>query len=111
MASTSTPIPICAYRRIAAREFDAVIVGGGPAGLSAALVLGRARKRVLVLDTGRPANAASAGSIGGLLGRTGVAPFELRSAGREQLAEHPNVSVRDLGAGSAQRLDEGFALS
>ena len=49
------------------REYDAVIVGGGPAGLSAALVLGRARRRVLVIDDGRPANAVSQG-VGGLLG-------------------------------------------
>src|SRR5918999_1639607 len=69
---------------------DAVIVGGGPAGLSAALVLGRARKRVLVLDTGSPANAASP-AVGGLLGHGGVAPAELRQAGREQLAEFPTV--------------------
>jgi thioredoxin reductase len=73
---------------------DAVVVGGGPAGLSAALVLGRARRRVLVLDTGRPANIASS-AIGGLLGHSGVAPFELRRAGREQLAELPTVAVRD----------------
>jgi thioredoxin reductase len=108
----STPIPICAaYRRMAAREFDAVIVGGGPAGLSAALVLGRARKRVLVLDTGRPANAAAAGSIGGLLGHSGVSPFELRTAGREQLAEHPNVEFRDVAVAGARRLAAGFAVS
>jgi len=72
---------------------DAVIVGGGPAGLSAALVLGRARQRVLVVDTGRPANAASNG-IGGLLAQT-IAPRDLRLAGREQLAPFPNVDVRD----------------
>jgi thioredoxin reductase len=72
---------------------DAVIVGGGPAGLSAALVLGRARKRVLVLDTDRPANAVSNG-IGGLLGQGGVAPADLRRAGREQLADHPTVELR-----------------
>src|SRR4051812_24051877 len=64
---------------------DAVVVGGGPAGLSAALVLGRARQRVLVLDTGRPANSASNG-IGGLLAQSRVAPADLRRAGREQLA-------------------------
>jgi thioredoxin reductase len=75
-------------------ELDAVVVGGGPAGLSAALVLGRARRRVLVLDTGRPANIASS-AIGGLLGQSGVAPVELRRAGREQLAELPTVEVRD----------------
>jgi len=73
---------------------DAVIVGGGPAGLSAALVLGRARRRVLVLDTGRPANAVS-NLVGGLLGQGGVAPAELRRAGREQLADHRTVDVRD----------------
>jgi thioredoxin reductase len=76
-------------------ELDAVVVGGGPAGLSAALVLGRARRRVLVLDTGRPANIASS-AIGGLLGQSGVAPVELRRAGREQLAELPTVEVRDV---------------
>ena len=77
-----------------APRLDAVVVGGGPAGLSAALVLGRARRRVLVLDTGRPANMKS-GAIGGLLGQSGVAPVDLRRAGREQLADLPTVEVRD----------------
>jgi thioredoxin reductase len=78
-----------------AAVLDAVIVGGGPAGLSAALVLGRARKRVLVLDTGKPANAASQNAIGGLLSQGGVTPGELRRSGREQLAEFPTVEFRD----------------
>jgi thioredoxin reductase len=93
---------------------DAVIVGGGPAGLSAALVLGRARRRVLVLDTGRPANAVSK-RIGGLLAQGGLAPTDLRRAGREQLADHPNVEVRGaevidahhVAGGLAVRLDDG----
>jgi thioredoxin reductase len=76
------------------QRLDAVVVGGGPAGLSAALVLGRARRQVLVVDTGRPANIRSS-AIGGLLGQTGVAPFELRRAGREQLVDLPTVEVRD----------------
>ena len=83
-----------------APERDAVVVGGGPAGLSAALVLGRARRRVLVLDTGRPANIASS-AIGGLLGQSGVAPVELRHAGREQLADLPTVEVRDAAVAEA----------
>jgi thioredoxin reductase len=86
---------------------DAVIVGGGPAGLSAALVLGRARRRVLVLDTGRPANAPSQ-AVGGLLAQVGVAPTELRSAGREQLAHHPNVEVRDHAVVDAEAVDGGL---
>jgi thioredoxin reductase len=73
--------------------YDAVIVGGGPAGLSAALVLGRANRRVLVVDEGRPANAVSQG-VGGLLGQDRVRPADLRRDGRRQLAELTTVAVR-----------------
>jgi thioredoxin reductase len=86
-----------------------VIVGGGPAGLSAALVLGRARRRVLVLDTGRPANAASNG-IGGLLAQSRMAPPELRAAGRDQLRGFPHVEVRDGAVLDAVPAPEGFAI-
>jgi thioredoxin reductase len=89
--------------------FDAVIVGGGPAGLSTALVLGRARRRVLVLDTARPANAVS-NAVGGLLGQSGVAPAELRRAGREQLADHPTVEVRGDAVLDAEPLAEGLTV-
>src|SRR3954463_15443671 len=89
---------------------DALIVGGGPAGLSAALVLGRARRQVLALDTGRPANAVVA-AIGGLLARDGVGPAELRRTGREQLAEHPNVELRSGAAIDAEPVGDGFAVS
>ena len=95
--------------RARVEEFDAVVVGGGPAGLSAALVLGRARRRVLVLDTGRPANAASNG-IGGLLAQTGVVPADLRRAGREQLAGFPNVEVRDGAVLDATSRADGFGV-
>ena len=88
---------------------DAVVVGGGPAGLTAALVLGRARRRVLVLDHGRPANAASAG-VGGLLGRSGVLPADLRSDGRSQLADLPTVEVRDDEAVGVDRRRERFVV-
>jgi thioredoxin reductase len=89
---------------------DALIVGGGPAGMSAALVLGRARKRVLALDTGRPANAASAHPIGGLLSQAGVSPSELRRTGREQLAELPTVEIRDGEVMDAMPTSEGVAV-
>ncbi len=99
------------------QELDAVVVGGGPAGLSAALVLGRARRQVLVVDTGRPANIDS-NAIGGLLGQSGVAPVELRQAGREQLIGLPTVEVRDAAVVDADmgserlvvRLDDGCEL-
>ena len=88
---------------------DAVIVGGGPAGLSAALVLGRARKRVLVIDDDRPANAVSQG-VGGLLGHDRVKPAELRDSGRRQLREHENVEFRHGAVESAARTPDGFVV-
>src|SRR5687767_16030377 len=90
-------------------SYDAVIVGGGPAGLSAALVLGRARKRVLVVDDGRPANAVSQG-VGGLLGQDRVKPTDLRDSGRRQLEEHANVEVRHGAVEDAKRIGDVFVV-
>ncbi len=90
-------------------RYDAVIVGGGPAGLSAALVLGRARKRVLVVDNDRPANAASQG-VGGLLGHDRVKPADLRASGRRQLEQHANVELRHGAVEDAERIRDGFVV-
>ena len=90
--------------------YDAVIVGGGPAGLSAALVLGRARKRVLVVDDDRPANAVSQG-VGGLLGHDRVKPTDLRASGRRQLAQHANVELRHGAVEDVERTQDAFVLS
>jgi thioredoxin reductase len=75
--------------------FDVVIVGGGPAGLSAALNLGRARKRVLLCDAGPRRNAA-AEQIHGFVTQDGTTPADFRRIGRQQLASYPNVEVRDV---------------
>src|SRR6266545_8403451 len=75
-------------------DIDVLIVGGGPAGLNAALMLGRARRRVLLCDTGAPRNAPVA-HLHGLLSRDGLPPEELRRIGREQLAAYGSVEVRD----------------
>ena len=90
--------------------YDAVIVGGGPAGLSAALVLGRARKRVLVVDDDRPANAVSQG-VGGLLGHDRAKPADLRDFGRRQLEQHANVELRRGAVEDVEPTVDGFVVT
>ncbi|RZU65973.1 thioredoxin reductase [Microterricola gilva] len=77
---------------MASGHYDCVIIGAGPAGLSAALNLARARKRVLVVDSNRPRNAATMISHG-FITRDGVPPHELRRIAREELALYPSVEV------------------
>jgi thioredoxin reductase len=74
--------------------YDVVIVGGGPAGLSAALTLGIARKRVFLCDSGSRRNAA-AEHIQNFVTRDGSPPNEFRRVGRDQLRKYPSVEVRD----------------
>jgi thioredoxin reductase len=66
---------------------DAIIIGGGPAGLSAALILARARRRILVCDAGRPRNDASS-SLNGFLSRDGIHPADLLRLGRDELLRY-----------------------
>jgi thioredoxin reductase len=91
--------------------FDVVIVGAGPAGLSAALMLGRCRRRVLVCDSGRPRNAASL-ALHGYLTRDGIPPRELLEIGRRELAIYDTVEVRDVTADDAVcEPDGGFRVT
>jgi thioredoxin reductase len=69
---------------------DAIVVGAGPTGLSAALLLGRSLKQVLVIDSGKPRNTLSH-SANGFFSRDGIAPSELLQIGREQLQKYENV--------------------
>ena len=73
--------------------FDVIVVGGGPAGLSAAVVLGRCCRRVLVCDAGNPRNAKSRG-VHGFLSREGILPAELLKVAREQAAGY-GVSIME----------------
>ena len=73
--------------------WDCIVVGAGAAGLSAALVLGRARRRTLVVDAGDQSNLRAHG-IGGLLGNDGTPPAAFYATAREQLAAYPSVELR-----------------
>lgn len=75
-------------------EYDVAIIGGGPAGLSAALILGRSCKRVAVFDSGTPRNA-SAKAVHGFLTRDGIAPREMRRIAREEAAVYGTVDFFD----------------
>jgi thioredoxin reductase len=83
-----------------AQTYDVVIVGAGPAGLSAALILGRCRRSVLICDTGNPRNAASH-ALHGYLTRDGIDPAEFRAIGRRELAQYDTVELRNIGVTAA----------
>ncbi len=88
---------------------DVIIVGGGPAGLSAALILGRCRRRVLLIDSGHPRNAVTP-RMHGFLGRDGRPPGDLRDEGRRELAAYDTVEIWDGRAVDAVRRPDGFRV-
>jgi thioredoxin reductase len=85
------------------KTYDVAIIGGGAAGLSAALVLGRARRRVVVLDFGSPRNAPAA-HMQGFLSRDGMPPSELLEVGRSEIARYGV----DVLAGEVESVTPGF---
>lgn len=90
--------------------FDVIIVGGSTAGLTAALILGRFRRRVLVLDTGKPANRFSHASHN-FFTRDGVPASELLAIAREQLTPYTSVEYRAVGATGIAQEGEHFTVS
>lgn len=90
--------------------YDVIVIGGGVAGLNAALILGRARRRVLVLSAGAPRNAPAAHAQG-FLTRDGTPPMELLALAREELTHYPSVTLEEATATNAVATDEGFSVA
>jgi len=90
--------------------YDCVVVGGGVAGLSAALVLGRARRRTLVVDRGEQSNRA-APHVGGLLGHDGTPPNELYELARKQVAAYDAVEFRETVVSGARAEADRFVVT
>jgi thioredoxin reductase len=95
------------------KDYDVVVVGGGAAGLSAALVLARARRTVAVVDAGGPRNAPAA-HMHGFLSRDGMPPHDLLAAGRSEVAGYGghllDDTVVDVEPGFRVRLADGSQL-
>ena len=84
-------------------EYDVVVVGGGVAGLSAAMMLGRSRRRVVVVDAGEPRNAPAA-HLHGFLSRDGMDPAELLATARREVVGYGGELLADRAVG-IDRLD------
>lgn len=90
-------------------KFDAIVVGGSYAGLSAALQLARARRRVLVVDAGQRRNRFAVDSHG-FLGRDGQLAADIAAAGRRDVAAYPNVHWHEGAALDARAEGDGFLV-
>ncbi len=91
------------------RLFDVIIVGAGPAGLSAAQILGRCRRDVLVCDAGHPRNAASH-ALHGYLTRDGLAPAEFLRIARDEIRRYETVELRQAEVVDADAVADGFEV-
>lgn len=90
-------------------HYDTVIVGAGPAGLSAAIMLGRCRRRVLLCDGGGQRNLASL-AVHGLLGHEGLSPAQLLAKGRRELEKYPTVVIHDVEVRSITKEGDVFRV-
>ena len=106
-AESSEPSPTEVF---ATRPWDTIVVGAGPAGLSAALILGRCRRSVLVCDRGTPRSWASK-EMHGFLSRDPMPPDEFLQLGRDELSRYDGVRLTAAEVISASREDGGFEVA
>ncbi len=91
-------------------DYDAIVIGGSFAGLSAAMQLARARRKILVLDAGKPRNRFAPASHG-FLGQDGRSPQEIIETGRRQLMAYPTVEFEQAEAADATQEDGAFSVA
>lgn len=92
------------------KKYDVVIAGAGPAGMSAALVLGRACRTVLLCDTGTPRSWASK-EMHAYLSRDGVSPDRFRAIARQELRQYGGVKFAPVEVTGARRVAGGFSIT
>lgn len=88
---------------------DCAILGGGPAGLNAALVLGRAKRSVMLFDDNRARNAVTQ-EAHGFLTRDGIKPHEFRSLAHQEISRYPSVSIQPVQVTALHRTEDTFAI-
>lgn len=89
--------------------YDAIVIGAGPAGLQAALTLGRMHRSTLLLDSGEYRNGTVL-HMHNMIGEDGAAPAGLRATAREELAAYDDVEIRDIAATSITGVEDAFAV-
>lgn len=89
---------------------DCAILGGGPAGLNAALVLGRAKRSIMLFDDSRPRNAVTQ-EAHGFLTRDGIKPHEFRSLAHQEISRYPSVSMQPVRVTAIHRTEDTFAIT
>ena len=89
---------------------DCAIIGGGPAGLNAALVLGRARRSVILFDENKPRNAVTQESHG-FLTRDGVKPNEFRAIAHQEISKYPSVEIQDVRVTGIRHAEDSFEIT
>ena len=92
------------------KQFDVIIIGGSYSGLSAGMALGRALKKVLIIDSGKPCNAQTPYSHN-FLTQDGNTPDEISTVGRHQVEQYPNVSFCNGLATSGNKIEGGFEIT
>src|SRR5919197_2397667 len=92
------------------QKFDVAVLGGGAAGLSGAVILGRARRSVVVVDAGSPRNAPADG-VHGFLSRDGISPLELVEIGRAEVKRYGGLVLQATAAAARRTDDGGFEVS